>query len=701
MHNKQKSLAAFLITLVIILAAIVLGVFSTIIPFPSDISDFSALQNFLGSTTSRQYVEYVLDSSVHMSLELPEGGAKYVAAREILKNRLRNLIPGLNVGMRVFGFRYSPEDELTCRDVELIAPPARGYIGRMVTWLNGYAPNGASAVGNALAAAISDFEKDSEHINTVVLIAGGTDQCGRDPCKVVEEYIKAGYSFRMTVIGVGLDDAARKQLSCVATVGDGNFYEASTREELERILRDVNAVLNSAGTPIVTRTPTITLTPFLPSSPTPTSTATSTPTFTPTPTLTLTPTDTPTITPTPVYPDLAFSSTGLDASWRYDNPPSHYVVVVNRGQIASGGFTVEMNGVQRAMGSLAAGASARVTGFTTNSAFGQLTIDVFNQVIESNEANNYQIISLQPTVTPTIAPSITSSTIPTFTPTFTPLPTRTFTPTYTPSPTRTYTPSPTPTATFIPIPIPLEAPALIAPIIGTTMLEGNVTFIWSPVQYATEYLVEYSGTSSGNSGWINSTSWAISIPQGNYTWFVRARSAGGEGPSSMNGTFYLLPPTTVWLPITSPEFVIHRRTPTCCWRTITSWNASTVSCSDSGNPYFTWTRTSAETNDTEYATWTPNIPYTATYRVEIYLPDYWIDDPANQPSSQARFQVYHAGGQTIVPVNLNANRCGWISLGRFTFNAGNSGYIYLGDYTGEYPSVRIVTADTIRFILDP
>lgn len=85
------------------------------------------------------------------------------------------------------------------------------------------------------------------------------------------------------------------------------------------------------------------------------------------------------------------------------------------------------------------------------------------------------------------------------------------------------------------------APTLASPANGATLPSDTpVTFTWNTVSGVTEYFIEWSGTKTGNSGWITATSFNTSLPAGTYSWHVKARNAAGESAWSVSWTFMLV-----------------------------------------------------------------------------------------------------------------------------------------------------------------
>lgn len=142
-----------------------------------------------------------------------------------------------------------------------------------------------------------------------------------------------------------------------------------------------------------------------------------------------------------------------------------------------------------------------------------------------------------PTPTPTPTATRTPTPSPTPTPTMTPTPTATHTPTPTPTtPTPTETPTPTPTWTPTPTPTSCPPPQITSASDTRPTSGGTVSFSWSKVDGATQYLVQRQ-TSSG--GWetrkaTSSTSYKGSDASSDPDWrvYVSAGSCGAPGPAT-------------------------------------------------------------------------------------------------------------------------------------------------------------------------
>ncbi len=102
-----------------------------------------------------------------------------------------------------------------------------------------------------------------------------------------------------------------------------------------------------------------------------------------------------------------------------------------------------------------------------------------------------------------------------------------------------------------------------------------------------------------------------------------------------------------------------------------------------------WTGTTKSTV-TNYAEVLFDFAEAGTYRVEANVPK-----PYNT-SKQAKYKIQHTGGLATVVMNQSTKN-GWVSLGDYSFDAGEGSYLSLADATGEANSLgRKVVFDAIR-----
>jgi len=229
--------------------------------------------------TSNLFIEYILDASGSMSETLSDGSPKIEVAQRVLTEHMRSFRPETNIGLRAYGHRLPyQQTEESCQDIELIAPPEKGQMERIVTWLQDFTVQGMTPLAASLELAKEDFIYDASRINSIVMLSDGIETCGGDPCQLVEDLKAEGINFTIHVIGLDVDDPTRQQLTCIAEAGGGTYHDARSQQELSGALGVVKADVtrDEVIVPPGVNTPT-------PVPPTPSPLPSPTPTVTPSP----------------------------------------------------------------------------------------------------------------------------------------------------------------------------------------------------------------------------------------------------------------------------------------------------------------------------------------------------------------------------------------------------------------------------------
>lgn len=93
--------------------------------------------------------------------------------------------------------------------------------------------------------------------------------------------------------------------------------------------------------------------------------------------------------------------------------------------------------------------------------------------------------------------------------------------------------------------------------------------------------------------------------------------------------------------------------------------------------------------ETHWTKWTPSIARAGLYAIYVQYMQ------GTQNTTKAPYTVYHSGGVETFEVDQTRNGGQWVYLTTQTFAAGSSGYVKLGNATGE--TGRTVVADAVRF----
>lgn len=128
------------------------------------------------------------------------------------------------------------------------------------------------------------------------------------------------------------------------------------------------------------------------------------------------------------------------------------------------------------------------------------------------------------------------------------------------------------------------------------------------------------------------------------------------------------------------------------WTLATAW---TRSCTGySGDARWTKSRNPSYSDIVDWAKWTPSLNTSGKYEVFVSFPG--ISNNSADTTS-ARYVVKHRLGTNTVTLSQAGNWCSWWSLGIYDFDAGSTGYVYLGDYTGGENPQTAIAADVVLF----
>ena len=96
-------------------------------------------------------------------------------------------------------------------------------------------PKGMTPITEALRQAAGQLSKPDRPA-TIILVSDGIETCKGDPCALAKELAAKGSKLVIHTVGFGVNDAAARQLQCIAQAGGGNYYSANDRVSLSKAL---------------------------------------------------------------------------------------------------------------------------------------------------------------------------------------------------------------------------------------------------------------------------------------------------------------------------------------------------------------------------------------------------------------------------------------------------------------------------------
>ena len=178
---------------------------------------------------------FILDASGSMS-EAAGAQTKMEAAKSVLAQVVPAVAPEVKVGLAAYGHRRDRD----CDDIEILVPPGTEDRAAVLARIAAMQPKGVTPIAAALAQ-VGAYLKGRDAETTIVLVSDGKETCGGDPRAVVKALKDGGIRFVMHVVGFGVTESDRMELTGIAEAGGGKYFGAGDAAALLAALQAVNA----------------------------------------------------------------------------------------------------------------------------------------------------------------------------------------------------------------------------------------------------------------------------------------------------------------------------------------------------------------------------------------------------------------------------------------------------------------------------
>jgi Ca-activated chloride channel family protein len=181
----------------------------------------------------------VVDGSGSMAgLIEPKGRqSKIGLVREGLLEALSQAGPQTRVGLAAFGHRSGG-----CRDAEILRPPERPDVERVMAPLARIRPRGKGALVFALREAAKQLPETAVP-RSLVLIHDGLDNCQQDVCAAASDLAAAGITAHVVSLGLNADDLGK--MACLAQTTGGRLFNVDSSDQVSGAI--VEAVRLASG----------------------------------------------------------------------------------------------------------------------------------------------------------------------------------------------------------------------------------------------------------------------------------------------------------------------------------------------------------------------------------------------------------------------------------------------------------------------
>jgi hypothetical protein len=180
-------------------------------------------------------LEIVLDVSGSMNTKLGES-TRWRTALDVLKEVVGALPDDLNVGLRVYGHRYSSKSAETCRDSELLVPLVKLDRARVLKVASRLRPRGETPLIRSVLQTVGDLRAVGG--GSVILITDGEESCKGDAKAAAAELQGSGLNVTLNIVGFTLTgEAVEAELGALAGSTGGRYYGAQDGEQLSRAVK--------------------------------------------------------------------------------------------------------------------------------------------------------------------------------------------------------------------------------------------------------------------------------------------------------------------------------------------------------------------------------------------------------------------------------------------------------------------------------
>jgi von Willebrand factor type A domain-containing protein len=188
-----------------------------------------------GDRVAAHNLEIVLDVSGSMNAKLG-GTTRWETALATLKEVVAALPDDLNVGMRVYGHRYSSKSAQTCQDTELVVPIAPLDRERILSTASALKPRGETPLIRSVLKTVDDLKAAGG--GSVILITDGEESCKGNAKTAAAEIRKSGVKIALNIVGFTLTGkAVESELAGLAGSTGGRYYSAQDGAQLSRAVK--------------------------------------------------------------------------------------------------------------------------------------------------------------------------------------------------------------------------------------------------------------------------------------------------------------------------------------------------------------------------------------------------------------------------------------------------------------------------------
>ena len=170
-----------------------------------------------------------------MNTKLGEN-TRWQTALDALGQVLQSLPDDLQVGLRVYGHRYSSKSAQTCQDTELVVPLAKLDREQIMKTATALKPRGETPLIRSILKSVGDLKAAGG--GSVILITDGEESCKGNAKTAASEIKASGVNLTLNIVGFTLTGkAVENELGTLASSTGGRYYGAQDGAQLARAVK--------------------------------------------------------------------------------------------------------------------------------------------------------------------------------------------------------------------------------------------------------------------------------------------------------------------------------------------------------------------------------------------------------------------------------------------------------------------------------
>lgn len=190
----------------------------------------------------------ILDSSGSMAQNV-SGGQKMMIAKNVITNFVNSLPRRTKIGLMVYGHKGSNDQSqkaISCAGIDMVYPISELNKDQFLQAVNSFNPTGWTPIASSFQKAkeiLSGYPGETNS-NLVYLVSDGLETCNGDPVSAAKDLNQSNIKAIVNIVGFNVDNQAQQQLKVAAEAGGGQYYQANSADDMNKVFNDQGNLLH-------------------------------------------------------------------------------------------------------------------------------------------------------------------------------------------------------------------------------------------------------------------------------------------------------------------------------------------------------------------------------------------------------------------------------------------------------------------------